>query len=237
MSQESDQLEPPKPKRETWYIILGIPLVAAFDKIMEDLGIPFMINPFLGINIMLTINIWHYRKSIKAPWIEFFMTLPFAFLFIGMSLPAHLMGPILLFTFGSMSILMAFFFVRQERKKQESSNVLTIATVIGNKKKNTTDFKKDRNKKHYGASRAYSYSPILSYYADGKAIEATYGNGFASPISEGTKMEILYNSNEPEEFVFADKKQEQPFRIVSIVFITLGAVAVVGAAIMLILSL
>lgn len=56
MSQEPDQMERPKPKRQTWYVILGVPALAIVNQFLLNLGMPFVINPFFGINIMLWIR-------------------------------------------------------------------------------------------------------------------------------------------------------------------------------------
>lgn len=233
MDQEVKQAEKPKAKRETWYVILGVPLIMAFDLKMEEFGLPFFIHPFLGINIMLIINIFYYRKSIKAPWIEFIITLPMGILFVFLSFPKFQnmpIGAMLLFIFGGSFALFAFLFMQQERKKRKQCNVMTIATVLDNVKKYTTSRRRGkRTIKTVGAGRAYSYSPVISYYAGGEEIEATYGNGFPQPIPQGTKIEILYDSENPEEFCFADEEQDKPFHIMSLIFIVAGLISTVGS--------
>lgn len=234
MSQEPDQTERPKPKRQTWYVILGVPALAIVNQFLLNLGMPFVINPFFGINIMLWINIWYYRKTIKAPLTEFILTLPLAIIFIVASFPADLqgklMGPALLFVFGGTFGLMAFLFLRQEGNKRDICNVMTVATVLDNEKKYTTRRRPGRRTiKTFGAGRAYSYSPVISYYANGEEIEATYGNGFPEPIPPGTEIEILYDSENPETFCFANEEQEKPFSIMTTIFLIAGGVAAIGA--------
>ncbi|MCV5745848.1 hypothetical protein OFN42_37150, partial [Escherichia coli] len=80
---------------------------------------------------------------------------------------------------------------------------MTVAMVLDNVKKYTTGQRPGkRTIMTFGAGRAYSYYPVITYIVNGKKIEATYGNGFPSPIPQGTKVEILYDSENPETFRF-----------------------------------
>lgn len=143
----------------------------------------------------------------------------------------------LLFVFGGICIFLSVGFVLQEKRKRKRCDVLATATVIKNEKKRTTDMNKDRGKKHYGASVAYSYAPVISYYANNEIIEVTYSNGLPKPISEGTEVEILYNSEHPEEFCFADEKRERSFNIVAVFFCLVGLILIAIAVNMLIKAL
>ncbi|WP_086349046.1 DUF3592 domain-containing protein [Candidatus Enterococcus clewellii] len=120
-------------------------------------------------------------------------------------------------------------FLIHSKRKRERCNSLAIATVVGNKKRLTINDSKNRNKKHFGASKAYSFSPVFSYKVNRQKIETTYSNGLPKPMALGEKIDILYNDKNPKEFCFANRKHERPFMIVAYVFLIVGVGFFLGA--------
>lgn len=207
----------------------GIPAVILIIIIVIRLLYGIKISPeilFFGCYVTMAYNIWYYRKTSKRPVVEFLLVQPFGVLGVILLLPKEsydlLIGPTVLFVFGSMFAMMGGFYLKQEKDKRKNCDCRTIAVVIGNIRKKT------RNR-----GRAYSYSPIVRYYIEGQVQEATYGDGFPSPKPAGQKVEILYNKKEPEEFCFADQKQVRIFMNGASLFVLVGLILLIAAVVIL----